>query len=115
MLSIEVQDNVTVYLKKYKEGSLRKMRSAFTTIAKDLEQYAKANAPWKDRTGMARASLSGKMSGARGEYEATLSHGVPYGVYLERGFSGRFAILRPTVQALLPSILNTVQDAWGTK
>ena len=115
MLSIDVEENVTVYLRNYQAGSLRKMRSAFRTIAKDLEQYAKANAPWEDRTGMARMSLSGKMSGARGDYAATLSHGVPYGVYLERSNTGRFAILRPTVDALFPSILSNVQNAWETK
>lgn len=63
------------------------------------EAYARGNAPWTNRTGAARASMTGRstVSGASGDI--TISHGVHYGIWLELANGGRFRILPQTLQA----------------
>jgi hypothetical protein len=75
-------------------------------IAQEGEAYMKQNAKWQDQTGNARAALSGTSaaSGSRGggvmgtTHVITYSHGVPYGIWLEVRWGGRYAILKPTVE-----------------
>lgn len=79
--------------------------------AEDLERYMKANRPWQDRTGAARAGLSARLSSSRANYVQTieLSHGVPYGVYLEYSMEKRFAIIEPTIRLKGPDIVNDLK------
>jgi hypothetical protein len=68
--------------------------------AADMEAYAKQHAPWKDRTGNARNGLKGEALIVPGKsYGATLSHNVPYGIWLEVRWAGRYAIIGPTIRA----------------
>lgn len=83
--------------------------------AEELESYMKANRPWHDRTGAARAGLSARLSSSRMNYVQTieLSHGVPYGVYLEYSMERRFAIIEPTIRIKGPEIVNDLQGKLG--
>ena len=83
--------------------------------AEDLERYMKANRPWRDRTGAARAGLSAKVTSSRMNYVQTieLTHGVPYGVYLEYSMGRRYAILEPTIRLKGPDIINDLQGKLG--
>ena len=68
--------------------------------AQDMLEYARANAPWEDRTGNARNKLTTEVSGdSYGQISITLEHGVDYGYWLEVIQNGRFAILQPTIEA----------------
>ena len=71
----------------------------FDTAATQLEQYAKANAIWEDRTGAARAGLTAWAQNDGGIVSVTLSHTVEYGFWLEVIQNGRFAIIGPTIEA----------------
>lgn len=53
--------------------------------SKELENRAKVNAPWKDRTAHARQGLHGDVNVKSNEYTISLSHGVEYGGILEDG------------------------------
>lgn len=64
-----------------------------------MEQYAKRNAPWTDRTNMARNSLNGGGLKAGDDLISYISHGVEYGKWLEVIGAGKYAILQPTVLA----------------
>lgn len=66
--------------------------------AKNLESYAKRNAPWTDRTGMARKSLNATTEKRSNGIRITLAHGVDYGLWLELAHEKRFAIVKPTVE-----------------
>ena len=66
--------------------------------AKNLESYAKRNAPWTDRTGMARKSLNATTEKRSNGIRITLAHGVDYGLWLELAHEKRFAIVRPTIE-----------------
>lgn len=66
--------------------------------AKRLESHAKQDAPWTDRTGMARKSLNATTSKTSTGIRITLAHGVDYGMWLELANEKRFAIIKPTIE-----------------
>jgi hypothetical protein len=71
--------------------------------------YARQNAPWTDRTSNARNGLFTTVQHDAKTFVLTLSHGVPYGIWLEVRFSGRFAIIRPTIDAKGPEVFATAK------
>lgn len=66
------------------------------------ETYAKSKAPWTDRTGNARSGLSSAWSGylnsSGARFEIDIFHRVPYGIWLEVKYNGKFSIINKTVQ-----------------
>ena len=91
----------------------RTRRLAIEKLAADMESYAKENAPWKDRTGDARALLKGDAihDEANDISIAYLSHGVPYGIWLEIMNSGEFAIVMPTIVEFQSRFMSAVVAA----
>lgn len=84
------------------------------TAAANMEQYAKANRPWTDRTGNARRTLEGRFE--RGSFGSGVdSVGIvghmPYSVHLELLHGQKYAILYPTVNALAAQTLQGWADA----
>lgn len=73
--------------------------------AKKMENYAKLNRPWKDRTAHARQRLVGFVETLSNSVRINISHGVYYGIYLELCNNKRFAILQKTVNACSTEIL----------
>jgi len=70
-----------------------------------IENYAKMNAPWSDRTGAARDGLTASVEEDGGEIVLELAHTVEYGIWLETIQDGAYAIIMPTLEALGPEIL----------
>jgi hypothetical protein len=86
------------------------------SYAQKMEQYAKAEAPWEDRTGDARKGLRGDVFYRPGvDMGVTLAHTVEYGQYLETANDGKYAILKPTVEHFMPEIKNTLRRVFGGK
>lgn len=70
-----------------------------------LESHAKQNAPWTDRTSNARQTLNSYSEALGREIVALyLAHGMEYGKWLEIRWSGRYAIIWPTIEAHLAEI-----------
>lgn len=67
-------------------------------VAASSLDYARANAPWEDRTGDARAGLNVSVDSDGDSIVMQLFHTVDYGLWLEVIQSGRFAIIMPTLQ-----------------
>ncbi len=84
-----------------------------TAVAPMLERYAKANRPWKDRTGRAKQGLHAKVVTSSSDIAIQLHHGVHYGVYLELSKAGKYAILRPTIDRNKAEIIRILRSAWG--
>jgi len=65
------------------------------------ETYAKTKAPWTDRTGNARSGLgsawSANISAEHAKFEIDIYHRVPYGIWLEVKYNGKFSIINKTV------------------
>jgi len=69
------------------------------TYAVQITADAKANRPWTDRTGMAKATLNTTVSQPNNnKIRLTLSHGVWYGKYLEYAHGKKYAIVMPTLK-----------------
>lgn len=68
------------------------------TGAKKMENFAKENRRWTDRTGHARQRLNGYVSKIQNGYRIYIAHGVDYGIWLELAHEKRFAILPQTIE-----------------
>lgn len=93
----------------------RAIRAAMDYHATRAVAYARANAPWTDRTSNARNGLFSTVGYARGNnvFVMVIGHSVPYGIWLEVRFAGRFAIIRPTVDHVGPQVMATAQTLVG--
>lgn len=65
--------------------------------APEIQNWMRDNAAWTDRTGNARQSLHTEVFNLTSEIALMLAHGVEYGIHLELGFSGRYAIIGPAL------------------
>ena len=106
----------------------RFVETACKKYAAEAEQLAKANAPWEDRTGDARKLLKGVALDGKTEVKLkkgtvtigedncigfALVHRVGYGKYLEKDGDGKYAILKPVIEAMRPRFLNTARQIFG--
>lgn len=78
------------------------------------ETSAKKNAPWTDRSTNARSGLgsnwTGSLSDSGGTFEINVFHSVPYGIWLEIKYGGRFSIINKTVDAEGKKFFNTANQ-----
>jgi hypothetical protein len=76
-----------------------------------VEREAKQNADWVDRTGNARQGLYGRAVELEpGAAAILLIHSMEYGVHLELGFQGRYAIIGPTLESYYPKVRQMLKD-----
>ncbi len=65
-----------------------------------LAAWAKANAPFTDRTGDLRASIAAEIESVSADLVTlVLGAGTEYATYVELGHDERFAYLRPAIEA----------------
>jgi hypothetical protein len=74
-------------------------------MAPEVESYMKNNAPWTDRTGNARNGLAARAYESGNEVGIVLYHQVSYGIWLEVRWSGRYAIINPTIEEMGPRVM----------
>lgn len=88
------------------------VEDVFIRAAEDAEITAKKNAPWTDRTGNARRTLTGKtVLKVFGEKRLYLIGKMDYSVRLELFYDFRFSILFPTILEKHREILDNVAAA----
>lgn len=58
----------------------------------------RANAPWKDHTANARNGLTARPQSQPGKHVIILSHSMPYGIWLEVRWSGKYGIIPESVR-----------------
>ena len=80
--------------------------------AGELEARAKEGRPWTDRTSNARQGLFGRVDVEGKTVFIRLAHSVYYGIFLELARDGKYAILKPTVDAAVPEIYRTYKELW---
>lgn len=81
----------------------RAMVTAAHYVAPQAEEFMKNNASWTDQTGNARNGLKAVVeTGGVDTVAIVLFHSVPYGVFLEVRWGGRYAIIEPALQAYAP-------------
>jgi hypothetical protein len=85
--------------------------AAFTAYeAPQVEAYMKQHAPWTDRTGNARSGLRADPFGNASQRGIVIYHTMPYGIWLEVRFNGRYAIINPTLLAEGRRIMGDLRD-----
>lgn len=99
-------------LRRLDEDTADVLLAGLSTVTDAMEADAKRDAPWTDRTGNARRTMTGFVTRAD---ENTLLIGIaghmPYSPDLEARHGLRYAILVPTVDRYAPTILQTVTKA----
>lgn len=92
-----------------KLGAVILMYSA--TKASEIQSKMKLNRPWTDRTGMAKALLTAKVSQPSSNIvRITLAHGVDYGIWLELANEKNYAIIAPTIRDEGPRIVEDLDN-----
>lgn len=88
-------------------------------IATKMQNEARQNAKWQDRTGNARSGIFAvverndlSLGAAEMIVSIYLSHGhtVDYGKWLELANGGKYAIIVPTIEANLPTIRRMLRE-----
>lgn len=78
--------------------------------------YMKTNARWRDRTGNARATLGAFAKHSDKVHEIHLHGGVPYQIWLELRWGGKYAIITravPIMGRALMAKMNRLVDRLG--
>ncbi len=92
-------------LSAYGSDACSRLNEIGSAAALEMENFAKQNRPWTDRTGNARRTLQGVCDGSGGNCTVGVEGNMPYSVFLELDYGGRYAILAPTVRHFAPEIL----------
>jgi len=76
------------------------------------ETYARTNAPWTDRTGNARNGLFAQHDAENMvRHELTVYGTMPYTFWLEVRWSGKYAIIGPTLVEIAPRLAADIAAA----
>jgi hypothetical protein len=106
--------NITNGMQKYGKRALVAVRAVGEYVGAHMQNEARQNAPWEDRTGNARTGLFGTVvqEAAQEIVEIYLSHGhtVFYGKFLELSHGGKYAIIMPTIEKYLPELKRLLDD-----
>lgn len=100
-------------LKSYEDDLDRALRFIMEYHAADGQNRMKMNAPWTDQTSAARNGLFTVVEGGDGKYTIVFSHSVNYGIWLEVKFSGRDAIIMPTVLDVGQALMSDLRGRFG--
>lgn len=103
-------DTLSEGLAKFQFKTANRMGEIAGDFAEELLEYARANAPWGDRTGDARAGLDYEVSLRNESLEVSLFHTVDYGIWLEIRWGGRYAIIIPTVEQKGSELLDRMNN-----
>lgn len=81
--------------------------------APQVENWMKNNAKWKDQTGNARNGLAARAFDEGDRKGIVMYHQVPYGIWLEVRWSGRYAVVVPAMAEWGPVVMNGVRNMLG--
>lgn len=102
-------DTLTPGIGKYAVTLAAEVNTVMYQVAMELEQWAKENAPWQDRTTDAREGLTAAFNPAGVQPSITIYHTVSYGVWLEICNGGQYAIIQPTIERFGPELMRKLQ------
>lgn len=106
-------DTLSGRLARGPEAVNRAVDTVLQYMAPKIESYAKINAPWTDRTGNARQGLAARAGREGRAHYVALFHQVPYGIFLEVRWSGRYAIIMPTLELFEPQVIEQLNGLLG--
>lgn len=90
--------DLVVNVHDFNEKAMKRLALLMEHTAPRIESYAKEHAPWTDRSSNARRGLTAVTKINGDEMSIILFHKVPYGVWLEIRWSGRYAAIMPALK-----------------
>lgn len=103
-----IRDTLTPGLHRFPDKLDAAVHATMQYYAPQVASYARDNAPWTDRTANARTGLDAKAYGDSKRRGIVLYHQVPYGIWLEVRWSGRYRIIIPTIQTMGDRIMGSL-------
>lgn len=108
MAIVITSDTLTPALDEFDARAQEAIRQVMEYWAARSVSQMRTNARWTDRTSNARNGLSSQVYVEPDKATLVLFHAMPYGIWLEVRWSGRYAIIGPTLNAVAPDILRMV-------
>jgi len=106
---IITEDTLTTGMLKFPAQLEAGLFSTFEFYRPKVESAARDNAPWTDRTGNARQGLRAITEHNGLMHAIELFHQVAYGIWLEIRWSGRYAIIVPTIKEQGQLLMGTLR------
>ena len=110
-------DELARAIERYGDRVMQAVAAVAQYAATQMQNDAKAQATWTDRTGNARTGIFGTSEADFGAKVVTiyLSHGavIDYGVWLELANSGRYAVIMRTMQAHYQPLMDMLKEIFG--
>lgn len=104
-------------LDRYGDRVLQTVAAIAQYTATQMQNDAKRDATWTDRTGNARTGLFGTSEADFAAKVVTiyLSHGatISYGIWLELGSSGRYSVIMKTLQSHYEPLMQMLREAFN--
>ncbi len=111
MAVVITRDTLTPNLEQFDARVQEAIRMVMEYWAARAVTEMRQNATWTDRTSNARNGLASRVFVDQDEAALVLFHTMPYGIWLEVRWSGRYAIIGPTLNDVAPRLLNMVGQA----
>lgn len=102
-------DELTPNLGVYGAYVVDKVQAVMREFGREMVAYAQENATWADRTGTARQGIEASVEEDKKKPSLYLYHTASYGLWLEIRWSGRFAIIMPTIEAKGPDLMKEIE------
>ena len=104
-------------IERYGDRVLTAVAAVAQYVATEMQNQAKADAPWTDRTGNARTGIFGTSEADFGAHVVTiyLSHGatIDYGIWLELANSGSYAVIMRTMESQYETLMQMLREAFA--
>lgn len=98
-------------LKNFDENIVKAIHTVLDYYGTIAMNEMKQNARWTDRTGNARAGLLTKTFPRDDGGSLLLYSAMPYGIWLEVRWSGKYAIVGPIRDSIAPRVMSTLTQA----
>lgn len=86
----------------------RAMVAGAKYVSGEAEDFMRSNAPWTDQTGAARNGLGTSVQVSTNKVALVMYHSVPYGVFLEVRWGGKYGIIEKTMAATGPRLVEVI-------
>ena len=107
-MTFRLEGDLEANLKQFGPKVQAAMVAAAHYVAPQAESFMRSEATWTDRTGAARNGLRSQVVTGPDKVAIVLYHSVPYGVWLELRWDGKYAIIERTMAAAGPLFVEAI-------
>lgn len=106
--------DLTIKIKAWGDKFLAAILAVGALVAAEAEAYAKATAPWTDRTSQARQGLTGvALQLGATSVAIVLYHQAAHGKWLEIAHGSKWAAILPTLPFMYSRVVAAIRAAFG--